>query len=345
MTSNRKKKGRKLSHEILGILGIVVVISLILFRLLLAASYVVVEKYLLTQSSIPTEAEILELDNLGFNMSLLIAVIFFVILFLFLLGERLSYIRDITKGIDAMQAGQLDHEVVIEGNNELTKLAESINYLSATQRQIREKEQALKEEKEQLIRTLSHDIRTPLTSIMAYSELMLAKENCDAKEQKEYLELIQKKSQQIKELTDILLDGGKRNLEHFEDARLLMEQLAADFEATLEDDYQIEVDISQCDHFSGIFDVAELRRIFDNLISNIQKYADPAKATFLQICTSKDLLIIQQENQKVAQTKERESYQMGLNSIRRIAHNYGGTVEIQEDIASFQITITLSDFI
>ena len=62
-----------------------------------------------------------------------------------------------------------------EGNDELTKLAESINYLSESQNDIIRKEKEMKEKRELFIRSLSHDIRTPLTSIIAYSDFMIDK--------------------------------------------------------------------------------------------------------------------------------------------------------------------------
>ena len=343
MNEKKPRGNRKLSHEILGVLGICVVIALFLFRILFMCAVAISENYFFAQDIVLTDAQVIELDSWIFSLSLLVSVVFFVVLFLFLLGERLSYIREVLKGIDALRAGKMDYEVPLEGGNELTALAEAVNYLSATQRQVREKERALGEEKEQLIRTLSHDIRTPLTSIMAYSELLNAQEDCPTQTRKEYLELIQKKAQQIKELTDILLDGGKRNPEHFEDARLLMEQLVEEFEESLEDDYRLAVDLSGCPAFAGTFDVQELRRIFDNLISNIQKYADPDHPVALSIQRNDDGLVIRQENQIRIGKEKTESYQMGLNSIRRISHNYAGRVEIRQDGTVFGITITLSE--
>ncbi|MBE6893696.1 MAG: HAMP domain-containing histidine kinase [Ruminococcaceae bacterium] len=344
MTEKVHPKGRRLSSEILALLAICFVISFLLFHILRICAAVAVEGFLVARELALTDTQLTAMDGWVFNLSLLISVWFFVFLFLFLLGERLSYIRDIVKGIDALRAGQMDHQVPVEGFNELTRLAEAVNYLSATQRQVREKDRALAEEKEQLIRTLSHDIRTPLTSIMAYSEFLASHDSCTEQEHRAYVELIQKKAQQIKELTDILLDGGKRNLEHFEDARLLIEQLAAEFEESLEEKFQVAADLSDCLAFGGSFDVQELRRIFDNLSSNVRKYADREKPVELHIRSEASELVIRQKNAKRIGTDRQESYQMGLNSIRRIAHNYGGQVEIRQEDDAFEITVTLSEF-
>lgn len=342
MTDKTPRKGRRLSYEILGVLAITFVIALVLFGLLWMGAAAIVYNFIDVRGLILTEEQFFLVDGWLTNLSVLVSVGFFVVLFLFLLGERLSYIRDVIKGIDALQAGDMEHRVPVEGNNELTRMAEAVNYLSATQKQVKEKERALAEEKEQLIRTLSHDIRTPLTSIMAYSEFML--EDNSAQKQQEYAALIQKKVLQIKELTDILLDGGRRNPEYFEDARLLMQQLADEFEESLEDEFRVLTDLSDCGSFAGCFDVQELLRIFDNLASNIRKYADKSQPVELSIKSSEKRLIIRQTNAKCSQNEPKESYQVGLNSLRRIAHNYAGSVEIQQTKSMFCITVTLSEF-
>ena len=357
MTDKKQRKARKLSHEILGLLGIVFVISVFLFQLLNIFAYIICNKVMMAKQIEPTDAQMDHLSTLTFNISLIGTVIFFTLLFLFLLGDRLTYIRDITKGIQILQSGQLDHQVPVEGNNELTQLARSINYLSESQKQIKEKEQRLKEEKEQFIRTMSHDIRTPLTSILAYSELVMSGQDSQVSalmpdayselsshdnKALEYMELIHKKALQIKDMTDILLDGGKRNVTFFENGHLLIEQLLADFEGILEDTFTLATDLSECSDFQGHFDIRELQRIFDNLISNIQKYADPAKPVFLKIYTNDSDICIQQKNTALPKNPQLESYQMGLNSIRRIAHNYDGRVDIRQHDDVFEITIVLS---
>lgn len=341
--TDKKTRGRKLSFEILGLFAVCFIISLILYFFLLFLASGLIENLLWEQNIELNEEQQYHLDSTVFSASLVFPVFFFIILFLTLFGEKLSYIHEIIKGVDALRMGNSGYELPIVGNNELTRLAEAVNYLSKTELELKEKESRLKEEKETLIRTLSHDIRTPLTSIMSYTELLSAKGSVSDREQREYLHLVSKKTEQIKELTDILLDGGKRNVEFFEDAKLLMEQLAAEFEEALEDDYILAIDLSECKAFSGSFDVQELRRVFDNLISNIQKYADPSSPVELQIKIGSYGIIMKQKNAVLKREKQTESYQMGIYSIKRIAQNYGGgaVAEQQEDV--FCITVTLSD--
>ena len=342
MTKTNGQKRHKLSGEILGVLTITFVIALFLFQLLRIAAGAIIDSVLFMQDIVLTEAQYIQADDWVLNLSLLVSVGFFVFLFLFLLGEQLSYIRDILEGIDALQKGQENHMVPVEGNNELTQLAKAVNYLSKTQREVKQREQAISEEKEQFIRGLSHDIRTPLTSIMAYSELLAGQNDAAPEEQVRYLNLIHTKAGQIKEMTDLLLDGSKRSPEYFENACLLMEQLAEEFESMLEDDFSVKTALT-CPAFSATFDVQELQRIFDNLISNVQKYAAPDKPILLTISAENEQLIIRQENAVRKLDAPAEGYQIGLKSIQRIAQNYGGRVEVQQDDAMFMIRILLSD--
>lgn len=338
----KKQKNKRLSIEILKLLALSFFIALFLLQILGMISIGIIENFLFWEDIVLTDAQYVQLDDWVFNLSLLVSVLFFVILFLFLLGERLSYIHEILKGIPALQNGNEDYVVPLEGNNELTRLAKAVNYLSRTQQEIKKKERLLNEEKEQFIRALSHDIRTPLTSILSYSALLTDDTIITPTEKTHYLNLIQNKALQIKDMTDILLDGNKRNLEHFENIHLLMEQLIGEFEELLEDEFQIETSLN-CPAFSGTFDVQELRRIFDNLISNIQKYADPNQPVKLSVLFENTNLIISQENVVRTQSAPAESYQIGLRSIQRIVQNYDGHVDVQKLPDSFHITIVLSN--
>ena len=104
----------------------------------------------------------------------------------------------------------------------------------------------------------------------------------------------------------------------------------------------VTVDFSECPAFSGTFDVQELRRIFDNLSSNVRKSADPVKPVTLSVGLENGALLIHQSNAVLPEKPQSESYKIGLNSIRRIAQHYGGSVAVEERVAEFSITVMLS---
>jgi signal transduction histidine kinase len=336
-------KRRKLTHEMLGLVCLCFALSLLLFVFITIFGTALIEDYCFQNDIVMDEFDWYDVDNTMRIAGFAVSTVFFTVMFFALFGERLAYVRKITAGVDMLREGNYGGQVELRGNNELTELAEAVNYLSESERKLKEKEKHLYEEREELIRMLSHDIRTPLTSIMSYTELLSEKETLTDEEQKEYLSLVSKKTAQIKELTDILLDGGRRELELFEDARLLFIQLADEFESELEDAFQTMIELSSLIAFSGRFDVGEMRRIFDNLISNIRKYAEPTEAVWLVLSKTENGVLIRQSNIIKKDNQPWESYKMGLHSIRRIAQNYGGTVEVHDTDGKFEIMITLSN--
>lgn len=343
LISEKKKYPKKLSKEIMGCLLITAVIALFFWGFLYLTANAIATTYLLENDILLTKGQLLTLQAWIRSISLLMAVLLFLALFLFLLGQKMAYLREIIQGVEALRTHRMDFTMPIEGNNELTELAESINFLSETERRLRQRETALRAKKEQLIRDLSHDIRTPLTAMLSYSDYLRQKETLEQEEMQEYIALIQRKGQQIKALTDRLLDSGSRNLEAIEDGKLLMEQLVGEWEEILEDTFPCIVDTKKCPTFRGSFDIQELRRIFDNLASNVEKYADWERPVELWVDAVDKRLRICQRNGIKADTVPVESNQIGLESIRRIAALYGGTVQVSIEQGIFSIQITLSE--
>lgn len=341
MSSKEKKNRRKLSREILGLFGITMAISVFFYFFLSMTADSIVQTYVYSNNIVFTEIQEWTIENWTQSLSFAAAVFLFVVLFLFLVGQKLAYLNEIIKGIELLRMHRMDFQMPLEGNNELTELAESINFLASTEKELKEKEKQISDEKEALIRTLSHDIRTPLTSILAYSEYMQSKPELELEEIREYMDLMQQKAVQIKGLTDQLLDGGDRNLEYFEDGRLLFYQLIEEWEAVLEEQFQCKISIENYLEFSGKFDVQELRRIFDNLASNVEKYADVECAVELELRKEGEFLVIKQCNKRNVGTSNVESYRIGLESIKGIARQYNGRVEIDDSEELYTIKIYL----
>lgn len=336
-------KRRKLSHQILALTGLCAGISLLLFLLLSGIATAVAEEYCFQRDIAMTEFDWILVDRWIFGVSAFLSCCSYSVMFLVLLRDRLAYIRKITAGIDQLYDPENAVDIPLEDSNELTVLARAINDMSRARQQLRKKEQALAEEKEQLIRTLCHDIRTPLTAILAYSDYLARQDGCTAEEQEEYLCLIQNKAQQIRDLTALLLDGDRCNLEQFEDGKLLMEQITAEFEESLEHSFFVQLRFDRCPAFSARLDVQQLRRVFDNLASNVCKYADPALPVTLEVSLVEGKLLIRQTNGVLRRSGQAEGYGLGLDSIRRIAASYSGSVTVEEKDGQFRIDILLRD--
>jgi len=275
------------------------------------------------------------------RVSFVAATFLFVFLFLFLMGQRLQYITDIIGGIEALHMHRMDYEIPLEWNNELTELAERINLLARTEKELQIKENLLREEREGFIRAMSHDIRTPLTVIKGYSEYMQNKEVLSEEEIRLYAQLIDQKARQLKEMTDRLLNGG-RALEKVENGRFLLEQLVSEWEMMLEDEFTCNIDMSECPEFAGEFDIQELRRVFDNLASNVKKYADAGYPIELTVFKKEGFLVISQTNHLQKEMTEVESNGIGLTSIQKIAQQYQGAMDVEQSSEFFRITLQIS---
>lgn len=323
------------------LLLITALISLFFWGFLYLTANAISETYYAERGVRLSEGQWLSLQTWIRSISLLSAVILFLVLFLFLLGQKLAYLREIIQGVDALRTHRLENTIAIREANELTELAEHINFLSETERRLRQQESALQEERERMIRDLSHDIRTPLTAILSYTDYMSQKEGAEDAEMKEYFSLVRKKAQQMKGMTDRLLESSRRMPALVENGRLLMEQLAGEWEEVLEERFSCETSLEECADFQAEWDMQEILRIFDNLSSNVEKYADAEQVVFLRIETEGDSLRILQKN-AVGQTEQtRESNKIGLESIRRIAEGYGGSVAVSATEQAFEIEIRL----
>lgn len=339
----KTKTSQRLSREILGLFGATFLISVVCFYVLNEAANAVVLNYVENELWEMSEYQLIDLQYWILGISFVSAIILFVILLLFLVGERLAYIQEIVKGIDALGRHEWDYEIPLQGENELTALAKRVNELSKEEQAFQEKEKQLQEEKIRLIRSLSHDIRTPLTSMMSYSEYMKNKNSLTVEEMQTYMGLVEQKSQQIKVLTDRLLDGGARQLEVIENGIFFMQQLVDEWEAELESEFECQIDLSACPFFSGEFDIQEMRRIFDNLASNIKKYADETAPIVLRIKEKNGRVCISQSNVCKKSATPIESTKIGIDSIRRIVAHYGGEVEVLRTEMDFSIEITLCE--
>ena len=329
---------KKLSKEILVLLAVSVVISIFLFAFLNNTVSSICYRYLEHIGKMNNDY-LLDVVHIWVQgICLLASVIFFVVVFLFLLGQKLLYLQEIISGIEALRTHRMDYMIPVEGDNEFTELARSINYLSQTEQELIRKEAVLTAEREQFIRSIAHDIRTPLTSVLSYSELLASKKNRTQEETDAYIDLTLRKGHQMKELMERLLENNVRHTEYFENGQLLLQQVVDDWESVLSEAFSVEIDWSEYSNFTGHFDIQEIFRIFDNLLSNIKKYADAQRPVILRLSVQDNQLKLEQSNYIRTDPPEVESHHLGLTTIAHIVSQYGGTVHWKCAEEQFNIT-------
>lgn len=140
----------------------------------------------------------------------------------------------------------------------------------------------------ELITNVSHDIKTPLTSIINYVDL-LSREEIANPEAKEYLEVLERQSVRLKKLIEDLLEASKASSGtlnvQWEDCEVgvMLTQAAGEYEERLEKN-DLELVLRQPEETLVIWaDGRHLWRVFDNLLNNINKYAQPGTRVYLDL--------------------------------------------------------------
>ena len=155
--------------------------------------------------------------------------------------------------------------------------------------------------KTELITNVSHDIKTPLTSIINYVDL-LKKENIQDEKVKEYIDILDKKSQRLKKLTEDLVEASKvssgnvkLNLENI-NIKELFNQTIGEFKDRFEEKNLIIETTIPNDNIKINADSRYLYRIIENLFSNITKYALEGSRVYIDIIEKEKIVDISIKN-------------------------------------------------
>lgn len=201
---------------------------------------------------------------------------------------RQMQLRHIISELHFIANGHYNHRIPFEINGDLGKIIESINGLVDSTVGAIEEERKIEKSKDELITNVSHDIRTPLTSIIGYLGLIEEKQYRSQDELLKYTHTAYAKAKQMKVLVDDLFEYTKVrqptspiNLISF-DMEQLLEQITVDFELEAsKKNMQIDVQVSQSP-FIMEGDTDKLVRVFNNLISNALKYGKGGHQIVLQ---------------------------------------------------------------
>ena len=201
--------------------------------------------------------------------------------------KKVQSFKAIQEGVDKIKAGDLHHRIEVAGKGEFSKLASNINSISEGLEKAVEGELKSERLKTELITNVSHDIRTPLTSIITYVDLL--KNERDPEKIDEYVEILDQKSQRLKVLTDDLFDAAKASSGtmpvHLEeiDIESLLTQGLGEVNDKIEAS-ELEFKIRQPE--DKVFIKADgklLWRSIENLLSNIFKYAMQGSRVYIDI--------------------------------------------------------------
>mgnify|MGYP003290097545 FL=1 len=178
---------------------------------------------------------------------------------------------------------------------------------------------------QELITSISHDIRNPLTSLVGYSDILHNKQYSSQAECESYLERCRDKIYRLKELTDELfkyaLVYGKQEVEvnkTEEDASILLGQLIGEPLTELKSENCNTSLTVLINDITVSVDVLVLKRVFDNLFSNIRKYADLEKPVVATVTKNGEKLNVKLINYIRNVDNPIESSKIGLRTCERL---------------------------
>lgn len=280
-------------------------------------------------------------------ISATIGVICFVIIMLTLISKKISYIITLENEIKILEGGDLNYNITINGNDELSLLAESINEMRKSFIDRLQSENEAKSANSELITAISHDLRTPLTALLGYLDIIEYKKYKTIENLMQYIHNSREKAYQIKSLTDKLFEYflvfNKKNdldLETFNVTEILSQLFEE--EIFMLNNENFTFDFIPCNDIAYLdINLISIRRVFDNIFSNILKYADKSSPIKIKYYIENNDLIITIQNKINTNLKSISSTGIGLKTCTKIIQIHNGDLFTEKINDLFKITIIL----
>ena len=261
-----------------------------------------------------------------------------------------------------IENGELDAKVDVNDLSfDMKEMGESLNSLGDGLSKAVESSLRDERTKAELITNVSHDIKTPLTSIINYVDL-LKKEDIDNEKAREYIDVLEKKADRLKMLILDLIEASKTstgNIE-LEYMKLSFSELVNQCSAEYEDKFaESGLELVKNINDEGAFINADGRRVFriiDNILNNAVKYAQPGTRVYLDLVkrdgelilslknTSKEMLNISAEELterfvRGDRSRNSEGSGLGLSIAKNLTELQGGRFEITVDGDLFKVDV------
>lgn len=224
-------------------------------------------------------------------------VIFFIFIclacsiFIKKMNKITDYIEEISRALNLLAEGNMEVTIPIRRKDELGTLASDVNKMAYDLNELMKKERQWENQKNNLITNLSHDLRTPLTSILGFLEL-IGKNTNNNEKLKHYCNISLEKAKKLKSSIDQLFEFAKINNMDLKLNKTeigieeLIEQVTMGFIPSFEDNNMEYRIISKSKGLKVNADPILLARAFENIISNSVKYASEGK--YLDIIIDKE---------------------------------------------------------
>lgn len=350
-------------------LGLNLLIELVL-SFIITLVYIVVATRLVSYSYCRENKNNLNIDfcNYLVLVHLIIAIGIFIICFLLMSNRHIKYIKYITNEIKLIASSNLGQTLEVRGNDELAELCININLMSKELKDKFEYERKLEREKSELITNVSHDLRTPLTPIIAYLDI-LQNEKFNTKEQaNEYLNSSYNLSIKLKMLIDELFEYTKLSnngvvLEFVEvDICPILNQIIGEYTPMLESKEVKVITNIPNNELPVKIDIEKIIRVFDNILNNTEKYSSKPSDLIISVENTIDHIVISFSNKgehipqdtldkmfekfyrvDTSRSSSVEGSGLGLAISKKIIELHNGEIwaECDGDIITFKIKLQL----
>ncbi|MDP4092126.1 MAG: HAMP domain-containing sensor histidine kinase [Bacillota bacterium] len=231
-----------------------------------------------------------------------VGVLFFFIFYYVLTKRSISYFEEISRTLKKISEGRLDVRIPVRSTDELGMLAGNINNMMDQLKTSIEVERNSERSKNELITSVSHDLRTPLTSILGYLGLIVNNRYRDEAELRYYADIAYQKTIRLNKLIDELFEFTRINYGGIElrPVRInlgeLLEQLTEEFYPIFENGgLECSLNIPQ-EKVLIMADGDLLARVFDNLVTNAVRYGSEGKKIDIVMKTDNDSALISVTN-------------------------------------------------
>lgn len=318
------------------------------------------------------DSQALQRFALGSTISVLLfvllGILIFSLIFLLLQRKMARDIETIAHAVKQISEGDLSTRLELEGEGELTDIAENLNRMEEDIQELIDKERTSEQSKTDLITNVAHDLRTPLTSILGYLELLRKNQKLSLEMQQKYLDIAYNKSVRLQKLIEELfgftkLSYGKINMnvtkvDIVELLAQLLEESYPNFQKNgLSYDF-VSNRKSQIIEADGDL----LARLFDNLIGNAIKYGKEGKRVRVSLRADREIVTIKivnygyviPENElplifdrfyRTDHSRTNASGPggtgLGLAIVKNITDMHHGTVSVSSDLSGTVFTVRL----
>ncbi|PEW73957.1 sensor histidine kinase [Bacillus cereus] len=312
--------------------------------------------------------QVTELEKKYSFLYLIAFLTFTTIYFAFMTKTMMKRLSEINKNVKEISNGNLEIHIPISKNDEIGELAANVNRMAKSLKESIENEKKSQETKNEMISNISHDLRTPVTSLIGYADLLGNQLHSNREECEQYVSILKRKSYELKNQVDDLLEYCQINYREIElhksvvNMKAFIEQIMIDFVPQL-DDADMSFCINSDRELHVEMDVALMVRMFENVISNSIMYGKDGKQILIQI--SKRDMNVEIEVKNFGQCipnenlpyvfekfyrgeKSRSSHTggkgMGLAIARSIAELHKGDITVRSNEEETVFTIALPDY-